>query len=100
MALGIYWSPRALKRFHAVINYLEKNWGKVVVEDFVKRTELLLQTLAIQPKMFRSVSKTQDIREAVFTKHNLMIYKIAKEKIILLTFFDSRQHPKKKLRES
>ncbi len=83
-----------------MISYLEKNWGDKVVKDFVKRTELLLQALVVQPKMFGSVSNIYDIRAAVVTKHNLMIYKIVKDKIILLTFFDTRQHPKKKARKS
>lgn len=64
---------KTLQRFHDLINYLEKNWGEVVVEDFVKRTELLLKTLNAQPKIYRIVSKNNDIREAVVTKHNLMI---------------------------
>jgi len=94
MALDIVWSPKALQKFHDVIKYLEKNWGETVVKDFVQRTDQLLKNLIIHPKIHRSITNKYNIKEAVVTKHNLLIYKITKDKIILLTFFDTRQHPK------
>jgi plasmid stabilization system protein ParE len=94
MALDIKWSPKALHRFHDVVKYLENNWGESVVKDFVQRTDLLLKNLIIHPKIHRSITNKYNIKEAVVTKHNLLIYKITKDKIILLTFFDTRQHPK------
>ncbi|TLU98187.1 type II toxin-antitoxin system RelE/ParE family toxin [Dyadobacter luticola] len=96
MALKIIWSPRALENFHQVIAYLEVNWTEQVVRDFVQRTEKVLQLIADHPDMFRQVSRSNPVREAVITKHNFLIYKVYKEKIALLAVFDTRQHPKKK----
>ena len=36
------------------------------------------------------------IRGMVITKHNTLFYRIEEDKLILLTFFDNRQHPSKK----
>ncbi|MFC5283192.1 hypothetical protein [Pedobacter alpinus] len=62
MALEIQWSPKSLQKFHSVISYLNENWGNQVAKDFVRRTEILIQTLTVQPKIFRSISSTLEIR--------------------------------------
>ena len=96
MALEIVWSPRALDNFHGVIAYLEENWYESIIRDFVKRTESVLHMIADHPNMFRQISENSPIREAVITKHNLLIYNTTKSKVIVLAVFDTRQHPKKK----
>ena len=97
MALEIVWSPRALDNFHEVILYLEKNWTDLVVKDFVTRTEKVIQLISEHPEMFKQVSFQNASREAVITKHNLLIYRVCTNKIVLLTVFDTRQHPRKKV---
>ncbi|WAC10528.1 type II toxin-antitoxin system RelE/ParE family toxin [Dyadobacter pollutisoli] len=96
MALEIVWTPRALENFHDVIAYLEENWPEQIIKDFVKRTENVLALIADHPQIFRKISENSAIREAVVTKHNLLIYKIYPDQIVLLAMFDTRQHPKKK----
>ncbi|MCF0064329.1 type II toxin-antitoxin system RelE/ParE family toxin [Dyadobacter chenwenxiniae] len=96
MALEIVWSPRALDNFHGVVSHLEENWFESVIKDFVKRTEHVLHMIADHPNMFRQISEDSLIREAVITKHNLLIYKVTESKVIVLAVYDTRQHPKKK----
>jgi plasmid stabilization system protein ParE len=96
MALNIVWSPRALDNFHSIIEYLEENWYESVIKDLVKRTENVLHMIANHPEMFRQIAESSPIREAVVTKHNLLIYKHTSSKVIVLAIFDTRQHPKKK----
>jgi plasmid stabilization system protein ParE len=96
MALEIIWSPKALENFHDVIAYLEENWPEQVIKDFVKRPENILELIADHPQIFRQISEYSAIREAVVTKHNLLIYKVYQDQIVLLSMFDTRQHPKKK----
>ncbi len=97
MALNISWSPKALRKFHDLLNYLEKNWGEAIAKEFVLRTEEVISKIADRPKLYKEISKRQGLREAVITKHNLLIYKTNKNKVVILTLFDTRQHPKIKL---
>ena len=46
--------------------------------------------------MFRRSDK-MGIYEALIAKHNLLLYKVEGNRIELLTFFDTRQNPNKKL---
>jgi plasmid stabilization system protein ParE len=38
MAKTIIWNRRASNKFNAIIEYLEKEWGKNVTRSFVVRT--------------------------------------------------------------
>lgn len=96
MALKIIWSQRALDNFQEVITYLEENWGEQVIRDFIERAEKIIRIITEHPKIFRTVSEKKQIREAVITKHNLLIYKATNTHILLLAVFDTRQHPRKK----
>jgi len=45
--------------------------------------------------MFRETN-IANVHEALVTPHNLLIYKIYPKRIDLITFWDTRQNPKKK----
>lgn len=96
MALEVVWSKKALDNFHNVISYLEKNWNDQVIKDFVTRTEKVIWLIAQHPQMFREISNLTSIREAVITKHNLLLYRFSSNRVELLAVFDTRQHPRKK----
>ena len=68
-----------------------------MVKDFVTRTEKVIQFISEHPEMFKQGSFQNTSREAVITKHNLLIYRVYSNKIVLLTIFDTRQHPRKKV---
>jgi len=52
--------------------------------------------LAINPEMGSIEHYEKQIRGVVITKHNTLFYRIEDQKLILLSFFDNRQHPNKK----
>lgn len=96
MALNVIWSPKALNNFHDIISYLQEDWNETVVKDFVYKADNLISQISTYPQSFRQISDRYSVREAVITKHNLLLYRIQKDQILLLAFFDTRQHPKKK----
>src|SRR6478672_8205087 len=97
MALEIIWSPKALEKLHKIICFLSENWNEEVTKNFVLRTEEVIQAIAKHPHIFKQISKNNNLREAMITKHNLLIYKNTNSKITIITLFDTRQNPKKKL---
>ena len=50
MALDIYWSPKSLKRFHDVINYLEKTVEKGRLEILLTELNCYLKPWLSNPK--------------------------------------------------
>ena len=97
MAFKIIWSPKATKTFDKVIDYLTANWTEKEITVFVKETDHVVYLICKNPYLFRG-SEKENVFEGIITKHNLLLYQVDKKnnKIELLSFFDTRQNPKKK----
>lgn len=95
MAKKIVWSSRAIASFDRIIKYLEKEWSKKEIEKLISNTKKVLRQIESGGVKFRSSGK-KDIHEVLITRHNLLLYRIKKNQIDLLVFYDTRQHPKKK----
>ncbi|MDI1354009.1 MAG: type II toxin-antitoxin system RelE/ParE family toxin [bacterium] len=95
MAKKIIWSTRATASFDRIIKYLEKEWTRKEIEKLISNTQKVLQQIESGSIKFKSSGKI-DIHEVLITKHNLLIYRLKKNQIDLLVFYDARQHPKKK----
>lgn len=96
MALEIIWSPRSVSNFDSIIEYLQTDWTEREAVNFVKQVSRTLNLISDFPFLFRALTGTDNTREAVVTKHNLLIYRVYPERIEVLAIFDTRQHPKKK----
>jgi len=96
MAKTIIWNRRASDKFNAIIKYLEKEWGDKVTQNFVIRTYRIIEILAQNPEIGTLENPEKQIRGFVITKHNTLFYRIENDNLILLNFFDNRQHPQKR----
>lgn len=96
MAKEIIWSDKAEASFDQVIDYLNREWSKADIVHFVRKTYAILDLLERGNVSFRR-SKKKYVHEVLITKHNLLIYREQKGKNQLLSFFDTRQHPRKKV---
>jgi plasmid stabilization system protein ParE len=95
MAKEVRWSKEALDSFNNVVAYLEENWTENEIISFAEATDSVVNYISLYPKMFRKTDKL-NIHEALVTPHNLLIYKIYRKHIALITFWDTRQNPAKK----
>lgn len=97
MASEVIWSPKAEETFDKIIEYLQKNWTEKEVVNFANRTNKIINIIRLNNVSFRR-SEKKDIYEIPITKHNILLYRIHKNHIELLRFYDTRQNPKKKFR--
>lgn len=95
MAKEVRWTKESVAAYDRVIDYLDREWSENEIINFIECTELVLQYVSSNPLMFRKTSK-KSVREALITSHNLMIYKIYPTHISIITFWDTRQNPRKK----
>ena|SRR5690554_481115 len=95
--MEIAWSNQARKDYYKVLDYLHENWGLNEVKNFVDKTEEVLGVIKKHPKTFVESPRKRNVRKGFVTKHNSLFYKVKpyKKEIILLTFWDNRQNPKK-----
>ncbi|HRX12891.1 MAG TPA: type II toxin-antitoxin system RelE/ParE family toxin [Draconibacterium sp.] len=96
MALTLYWSTRADKKFDEIIEYLLQEWDETVTKAFVKKVYDFLDILVEFPEIGSIEHVERNIRGFVIVKQLTVFYKIENEKIVLLNFFDNRQNPKRK----
>ena len=92
MVREIKWTKESVESFESIIQYLEENWSENEIERFVKISTRVIQFIAEQPMMFRKTNR-KNVREAVVLPQVLLIYKVSKTHIDLISFWDTRQHP-------
>jgi plasmid stabilization system protein ParE len=95
MAYEIVWTKNAREDFHEIIKYLRKDWSHEIAENFVIEFYSKLDIISNYPFAGTVSLKEKDVRKILITKHNALYYKIEKDTIRLLDFFDTRQDPEK-----
>lgn len=96
MALEIFWSKKADKRFDRIIEYLESEWGEKSASLFAKKVYDLLDILIELPGIGTYEKKELNIRGIIIVKKITLFYQVRSKKLILLNFHDNRQNPKRK----
>ncbi len=96
MALKIYWSKQADRKFDRIIEYLTAEWGERVTTLFVRKVFSFLDILSDFPEIGTIENKEKEIRGFTIVKQVNVFYTIKNDRIVLLNFFDNRQKPKKK----
>ena len=94
MALEIYWTKTADKKFDKIIEYLSREWGKSTAKAFTKKVYEFLDLLSEFPEIGTTENKEKEIRGFTIVKQVSIFYRLDDNKIILLNFFDNRQNPK------
>ena len=92
--MNIFVTPRAYQEFEKIILFLETKFGKPTTSAFVKKSDNFFSLLKLHPLLGKE--ETQEIRGFQLTKQIRVLYRIKSEKIIIISFFDVRQDPKKK----
>ncbi len=96
MALKIYWTKRADKKFDQILDYLLEEWGESVAKAFTRKVYDFLDILSEFPEIGTIENKEKGIRGFTIIRQVNLFYRISGDKVILLNFFDNRQHPRKK----
>ena len=96
MALEIRWSKKADNKFDQILAYLRVEWGEKVTSDFVKKVFDFLEILSEFPEIGTVENRTKSIRGFSIIKQIKIFYKINKNYVTILNFYDTRQNPKNK----
>jgi len=96
MALEIFWTISADRKFDKIIKYLLSEWNQRVTESFVKKVYDTIDILAEFPEIGTIEHKEKGIRGFTIVKQINIFYKVSDNRLIILNFFDNRQSPAKK----
>lgn len=97
MASKIVWSENALADLENLRSYLEQNWPEFVLLNFLDVPVKKLQLIEQLPKLGRPSEKDPNRRKFVLSKHNILIYSLHDDTILIEAIFDTRQDESKSL---
>ncbi len=97
MAVKINWSDESRRTFDDNIRYLLKEWTEREVKRFVQQTEYVISRLEEHPESYNPSLKNKKIRRARLNKYITLYYRYysTKSEIMLLSFWNVKQDPKK-----
>jgi plasmid stabilization system protein ParE len=91
--MEVVWTETALETFFKVVDYLFDYWSSTEIETFENNVDELIERVASFNQICPE-SKLFGYRKCIVDEHNSLIYHIAGNKLLLITFIDNRsQHP-------
>ena len=96
--MTIKWTKRAERKFAKISAYLIEQWGSKVSEAFKERAFSVIELLAQFPEIGLVEVVDKGIRSFPVTRQTRVFYRLRNKDLIVLTFFDTRQHPQKRPR--
>lgn len=91
----IRYTSQALKDQETIYEFVLQKWGLNSVIKLDKKIEKALELISKSPEICPSTS-VKNVRRCVITEQTTLYFRIINLEIELLTFFDTRQHPKKR----
>jgi plasmid stabilization system protein ParE len=92
--MQVFVTPRAERNFDSIVYHIKQTWGERTAEEFIQRADGVFKLLQKYPLIGQI--ELGDIRGFQVSAQTRILYRIRNEKIIILSFFDVRQNPKKK----
>ncbi len=96
MNYSVEWTAEAENTYTNILLFLEQKWTQREVRNFIYRTEQVLQLIKDNPLVYPS-SKQHEIHRAIVSSQTSLYYEVNPGKIVLLSFSDNRQDPKKQV---
>ncbi len=93
--MKIKWEESALVRMEKIQAYLVEEFGLKVSEDFGSKTIEIIEALTQQPNKGQVSTKNKEVRKIHLSKTVVAFYTVIKKQVVILDFFDQRQHPDK-----
>ena len=93
----IVWTETAAKQRREIMNYwTERNKSTTYAEKLIEITAKHLKVISKNPNAFKE-TEMNDVRESAMG-HFSLFYKITPDQLIVMSFWDNRQDPKKLLK--
>lgn len=96
MSFKVIWSAEAKESYNRNLEYLDRDWNRQVIRDFVNRVNEAIDKIADNPDLFPVHKAGPAIHKCVVTEQITLYYKQSNNSIIILvTFWNVYQNPKK-----
>ena len=87
-------SNRSLKEIRIIVDYLNSKWSEKTSKKFLNKLKENIDLIQINPELF-PISEFEELRKCVVSKQTSVFFIIEKNKIYIVSVFDTRQNPNK-----
>lgn len=84
-------SKGAQQQYRSIKQYVDKEFGEQVREQFTERVRHLFELIAENPHLFPLYDEDENIRRVVVIKEVSMYYEIVAEEVHILLMVDNRR---------
>lgn len=95
MVKPVVLTPLAKENLENITDYLFREWGISVLENFLALYEAKISLITEYPERYPVIHVASGLRKAVLTKHNTILYRERADRIEIISVFDTRQDPRK-----
>mgnify|MGYP001052706347 CR=1 FL=1 len=92
--MEVFVTSKAEESFDSIVNFIRNKWGENTAKQFIQKTDDIFSLLRKYP--FVGQLEKDNIRGFQLSPQTSILYTIRNEKIVILSFFDARQDPKKR----
>ncbi len=93
--MKVSWSFKSVKTYDQIFTFLLSEWGQTSADKFMDEVDRILVLISKPPKMFKRSLKLNNVRIGNLIPYNTLIYRVGKQTIELILFWDNRQDAKK-----
>ena len=87
-------SNRSLKEIRIIVDYLNSKWSEKTSKKFLNKLKENIDLIKLNPELF-PISECEELRKCVVSKQTSVFFIIEKNKIYIVSVFDTRQNPNK-----
>ena len=87
-------SKKSLKEIRIIVDYLNSKWSEKTSKKFLNKLKENIDLIQINPELF-PISEFEELRKCVVSKQTTVFFIIEKNKIYIVSVFDTRQNPNK-----
>jgi len=94
--MKLVWTKKARRRMGEILDYIEREFGNTSRQSFRTKAKDFTKLLIEFPEIGALEIKDKNLRGFQLTKQTRVFYRIKEDRIVILSFFHSRQDPKKR----
>ena len=94
--MQVFVTPNAEEDFDSIVQNIRKQWGEPTVKQFLTKADKVFNLLKNFPAMGQK--ENGDIRGFQLSPQTRILYRITNSQVIILSFFDTRQDPARRMR--
>ena len=95
MAKSVLLTLSARAELETILIYLLENWGISITTNFMELYDAKIAIISTYPKRYPVLYPHKELRKAVLTKYNIILYTEKEDHIEIISVFDTRQYPTK-----